>query len=149
YFGLRQLYAYIAPITALEVWQMILSRASLAGTPAVLGQLLGVSVATSVRGFAMAPGTYPDAASVAALVAVASGGVVVLAYGKPDLGSAVVAMGSFALGIYGVIAVGRVGHYVVFHVAPARIAVQPPFHYAGTIPIVVLLCLMIEQVARL
>jgi hypothetical protein len=149
YFGLRRLYAYIAPMSALEVWQMLFARASLGGAPAVLGQLLGFSVATSVRGFAMAPGTYPDAASVVAIAAFASGVVLVLASGKPDLRRAALAMGILALGIYGVIAVGRASHYVMFNQAPARIAAQPHFHYAGTIPIVVLLCLMIEQVARL
>jgi hypothetical protein len=149
YLGLRRLYTYIAPISDVEAWQMNFVRGSLAGVPAVLGQLLGFSVASSVRGFAMAPATYPDAASVAAIAAFASGVALMLAYGEPDLRRAALAMGILALGIYGVIAVGRAYHYVVFHLAPARIAAEPHFHYAGTIPIVVLLCLMIEQVARL
>ena len=148
YLGLRRLYAHIAPISVLEAWQLSFARASLAGVPAVLGQLLGFSVAASVRGFAMVPATYPDAASVAAIAAFASGVALMLAYGEPDLRRAALAMGILALGIYGVIAVGRASHYVLFHLAPARIAAQPHFHNAGTIPIVVLLCLMTEQVAR-
>src|SRR5262249_19615539 len=47
------------------------------------------------------------------------------------------------------IAVGRASYYVLFHIAPASLATWARYHYAGTIPIVVLLCLVVEQAARL
>jgi len=47
---------------------------------------------------------------VAAIVAFASGVALMLAYGRPDLRRAALAMGILALGIYGVIAVGRASH---------------------------------------
>ena len=148
YFGLRHLYASIAPMTVGEALQLAVARASLGGVPRVLAELLGFSVAASVRGFAMAPDTYPDAASMATVAGFAGGVALALAYGEPDVRRAISAMLVLALGIYGVIAVGRASYYVLFHVAPATLAAWPRFHYAGTIPIVVLLCLVAEQAAR-
>ena len=145
YFGLRRLYAYITPLSLEEALQLAFARASLVGAPAVLGQLLGFSVAASVRGFAMAPATYPDAASVAAIAAFASGVALTLAYGEPDLRRALARWGR-ARDIW--------RHRCRARKRRRRLAVsswtaaQPHFHYAGTIPIVVLLCLMTEQVAE-
>ena len=115
----------------------------------MLAQLLGFSVAASVRGFAMSSETYPDAASVVTIAVFGAGVALAFALGEAGVRRAMLAMAVLALGMYGVFAVGRASHYVVFHVAPARIAAQPHYHYAGTIPIVVLLCLAAEQIARL
>jgi hypothetical protein len=149
YIGLRRLYFSMAPMTLVEALQFWFMRASLGGVPRVLAELLGFSVATSVRSFAMAPGTYPDVASMATVAGFAVAGALALVHGETDLRRAMFAMLVLALGMYAVIAVARASFYVIFHLDPAALVTWTRYHYAGTIPIVVLLCLVAEQAARL
>lgn len=54
---------------------------------------------------------------------------------------------ALAAGVYLVIAVGRSGLYAMFHVPPANAAIVDRYHYVGAIPIAVLLCLVLRELA--
>src|SRR5262249_32768975 len=46
------------------------------------------------------------------------------------------------------VAAGRSNLYIMFHVEPDAAARQPRYHYVGTIPLVLLACVMLARAAR-
>jgi hypothetical protein len=58
-------------------------------------------------------------------------------------------MVALALGVYGVIAVGRSNLVTMFNESSVEAAAVPRYHYMGTVPIVVLLCQVLQQVGRI
>ena len=60
-----------------------------------------------------------------------------------------IAMAALAMGVYGVVAAGRAHIYIVFHVPLAKAAAEPRYHYVGTIPIVILICQVLQEVGRI
>jgi len=51
--------------------------------------------------------------------------------------------------VYLVIAAGRANMYAVFKITPENAAIMGRYQYAGTIPVVVLVCMMLQQAGRL
>src|SRR5262249_43376839 len=59
------------------------------------------------------------------------------------------AMVVLALGVYTVIAIGRVSLFVAFHWSLNQVAITARYHYIATIPLVVLLCQILQEVGRI
>lgn len=138
-----------APRTAMQY--AIVSRAADA-IPVMLGHLLAYATAALVLGFFFVPAAHPHVSeiypgrishtAVLALGTLLAGGFW-LADGKRR--RELLAAGILAAGIYGIIALGRAG------LAAGNLtfqAGQPRYHYAGTVPIAVLLCLAVDQLRR-
>src|SRR5262249_22978180 len=62
---------------------------------------------------------------------------------------AMLAMLVLAGGIYLVIALGRAHGYQTFHFPTTRAASVSRYHYAGSLPVTVLLCLVLQQLGQL
>jgi hypothetical protein len=148
YFGLRRLYLLIGPLTMDEAVQEYAALHGLAFVPVTFASLLSYSVAGSILGFLM-PREYPSMASVLAMIAFFAGLGVIMVRADQRTRRAAAAMAVLATGIYLMIAVGRGHMFALFKVSPAAVAQVGRFHYAGSAPVVILICLIVQQVGRL
>jgi hypothetical protein len=146
YFALRRLYVLLGPLPWEERMHESLALHSLPHVPALLGHLLAFSTATTTLGFFLQK-DYPSPAAWAVVVFLMAGVGLVLWRGDRATQRAVLAMIALAAGVYFVIAVGRSGLYAMFHVPPANAAIVDRYHYVGAIPIAVLLCLVLRELA--
>src|SRR5262249_7464729 len=137
----------IAPLSEEEVAQVALSRNGFGAVPLMFAHLLGFSMAGTILGFFL-PGTYPHPVSVIAIAAFGAG--LALAAWRADWPArrSMLAMLALAGGIYLLIALGRAHVYQMFHVPPSRAASMSRFHYAGSVPVTVLWCLVLEQLGQ-
>jgi hypothetical protein len=147
YYASRRLYLLVAPLPFAELLQESLAeRASLRVVLPVVGHLLGFSVASVVLGFFRPP--YPSPACWAAIAAFCAGVGLVVWRGDGLARRAALAMVALATTIYVVIALGRASIYTALKIPPWAIAGYARYHYAATIPIVVLLCLILQHASR-
>src|SRR5262245_23453548 len=148
YFGLRWVANRIEPLPLEELLQEALSLSGFDAVPPMFAHLLGFSMAGTILG-SFLPGTYPHPVSVIAIAAFGAG--LALAAWRADWPArrAMLAMLVLDGGIYLLIALGRAQAFQQFHVPPAQAASESRFHYAGSVPVTVLLCLVLQQLGQL
>ena len=147
YFVARRAYLLIAPLPVPELLAEVVVWFSLFALPPVVAHMLGFSVASVVLGFFRPP--YPSPACWAAIGAFCAGVALVVWRGGWPARRAVLAMVLLATSIYVVIALGRAALYAGLHIPPWAVAGFERYYYVATIPVVVLLCLALQQVGRL
>jgi len=147
YFVLRWVATYIAPLPMEELIQEALTHSGFDTIPPLLGHLLAFVTAGTVLSFFL--GAYPDLRSVVVVVVFAGCLAFALWRGDGAARRAMLAMLVVTGGIYLLIAIGRGHIYQVFHVPPAKAAAVDRYHYAGSLPVAVLLCLVLQQIGRL
>lgn len=147
YFALRRLSVLLAPLPWEERMHEAVALQSLPYVPGMLAHLLAFPTAATILGFFVPP-AYPSAAASALVGFVAAGVGLVLWRGDAATRRTALAMIVLALGAYAVIALGRSGLYAAFDVPPSTAATVTRYHYAGVVPIVVLLCLALRELGR-
>jgi hypothetical protein len=148
YFVLQYLYKQIG---TLAIEEIIHQQAALSGfdaIPPLWAQLLAYSAAGTMLGFFL-PETYPSPAASGAVAMLAAALGLLLWRGSPRTRRLALGTGALWAGIYLMIAAGRGHVYSMLHVPPATAAAVGRYHYAGTIPLVVLLCLVLREAGRL
>jgi hypothetical protein len=148
YFGLRQLYTLVGEIPFEEVLQQRIALSGFEHVPVLLAHLLSYSAGGTLLGFFLPP-TYPSEATSIAVVALAAGLGFLLWRGSWAVRREALAMLALWASVYLVIATGRANMYAVFNIRPESAAIMGRYHYAGTIPLVVLMCMMLQQAGRL
>jgi hypothetical protein len=148
YFGLRALYTLVGEVPVEEVIQQHVALHGFEHIPYLLAHLLIYSAAGTVLGFFL-PATYPSLATSLAMAALVVGTGFLLWRGTWAIRREAVAMIALWVGVYLVIAVGRANIYALFKVSPEMAATVGRYHYAGTIPIVVLVCLILREAGQL
>jgi hypothetical protein len=148
YFAFRRLYPLIGTLSFQERMQEYMAFRGLGALLPMLGHLLAFSIAGATLGFFL-PAAYPSPASWTAVAVVVAGLVLVLARGDAPTRRTALAMIALASAVYLLIAIGRGGAYAMFHITAAQAARVARYHYVGSIPVVVLLCLILRQLGRL
>jgi len=149
YFGLKRLYALLEPLSMAEVLHEYMATHGLRLAPAMLVHLLGFAISGSLLGCFFRPEQYPAARDWLALLVFAVGLGLIAWRGDARTQKTGLAMVALTLGAYAVIAVGRAYVFTSLHRSPAQTAAYLRYHYLGTVPIVVLVCLMLQQVGRI
>jgi hypothetical protein len=149
YFGLRTLSAWIQPLPFSENMQLIAARDGLRDIPRMLLPLVGFAVGGVGLGHAFDPRAFVDARTWVTIALVVVGLGLATWEGDWKTRRAMIAMVALAMGVYGVVAAGRAHIYIVFHFPLAQAAAEPRYHYMGTIPIVILICQVLQQVGRI
>jgi len=110
---------------------------------AMLVFLLGYGAVSLVLTFFYTAGAFPGALPYAALAFFAVGFVLAFARATPRTRRQMLGLLVLTLGSYGIIAAGRA---IFFRLPMMGAAVaQPRYHYVGTIPLTVLLCLILDH----
>jgi len=148
YFGLRTLSGWIQPLSFSENMHLIAAKDGLRDIPWMLLPLIGFAVGGAGLGHAFDPRTFVDARTCVVIAALVLGLGLVAWRGDWKTRRTMIAMAALAVGIYGVVAAGRAHMYIVFHYPLAQAATEPRYHYVGTIPIVILICQVLQQVGR-
>ena len=149
YFGLKRLSALVEPLPAAEFIHEYMAVHGLRFAPAMLAHLLGFAIASSLLGFFFRPDRYPDALDCVAILAFASGLGLIAWRGNRKARRTGLAMVALALGAYAVVAVGRAQISIAVWHSVAQAAAFLRYHYLGTVPIVVLVCQMLQQAGRI
>jgi hypothetical protein len=149
YVGLRVLYTAFEPLSADEAKQQTFLMSGFAAAPALLEHLLGFAVAGTILGFFSTPTDYPGPTTSAAIVTFLAGTVLVAWRGDPLTRRTVLGMLVLCVAAYFVVAVGRSNVFVAYGIEPSRAATTGRYHYLGTIPVVVALCLVLRELGRL
>jgi hypothetical protein len=145
YVGLRVLYTVVGqPLPPEEIFQQRVALSGFEHIPPLAGHLLAYSVAGTLLGFFM-PADYPHPAASVAVVAFAAGVAFTLWRGDRTTRRLVVAMLVLWGGLYVMIAVGRAHIYAVLGMKTTAAAMVGRYHYAGLMPVVVVLCLVLRQ----
>jgi hypothetical protein len=148
YFGLRYLYRQIG---TLSIEELVHQQAALSGfgaIPLFWTHLLSYSAAGTILGFFM-PKPYPNPASLIAVSALLVGTGLVLWRGTARTRRYGLGMAALWAGVYLMVAIGRGHIYALLNVPPATAAAVGRYHYAGTIPLVVLVCLVLREAGHL
>jgi len=148
YIGYRRLAAHLEPPSVEELMQEYILRTGYVWIPAMLAQLLLFASASTMLGFLL-PAVPPTPLTLTLGAAFAAGVVFVLWRGDGRTRRTALAMIALAATIYFAIAAGRAALYAMLEFSPARAASIQRYHYVGSLPIVVLLCLILREVARL
>jgi hypothetical protein len=149
YFGLRELYATLEPLTVEELVQPVVAAQGVRLVPAMLSQLIGFSLTEGVLGYFTVPARYPDWRTGLVVGVVAVGLVVALVQGDRELRQRLLAVGLIAVATYGMVAFGRAALYAAFKIEPARAAIVPRYHYAASLPVIILLALILQTIGQL
>ena len=149
YFALRQAAEWIEPLPFSEQVHRASAASGLWDAPAMLLPLLAFAVGGSALGHFLEPEHFPDARTWLTIAVFAVGLGFVAWRGDSKARRAALAMAALAVGVYGVVAVGRANVYTTFGVPLARAAAEPRYHYVGTIPVVILLCQALVQIGRI
>ncbi len=148
YFAFRRLYALIGTMTLQEALQEYVAVNGLRTFPPMFAHLLAFSVAGTVLGYLL-PAAYPSTPGWVAIAAFAAGVGLVLVHGDWMTRRTALAMIALAAAAYFLIAAGRSSTYALFDIGPARAAHVARYHYVGSIPVVILLCLILREIGRL
>ena len=149
YFGLRSLSAWIQPLSFSENMHLIAARDGLRHIPRMLLPLVGVAVGGVGLGHAFDPRTFVDARTWVTIALLIAGLGLSAWRGDWKTRRTMIAMTALAVGVYAIIAAGRAHVYLMFHYPLAKAAAEPRYHYVGTIPIVILICLVLQEVGRI
>jgi hypothetical protein len=144
YLAYRQLYAVLVePLSPEEVAARPGGIGAMPHALAAVAALVAFSASEYVRNFFSAGGAYPDRATAPVMAALA-GGVGLLCWrGRPDIRRTAVAMASLCVGVYLSIAIARSRADLI------PIATQQRYHYVAAIPVVILVCLILQEVGRI
>src|SRR4029450_8184264 len=112
-----------------------------------LYELLGVSVDVSLRSFFFSPADQPTVVTLVTWTLVGTGLVVLVWRGDTATRRVVLAILALAVGVYGMIAVGR-PPVPGSGLTRQWLAARPRYHYVGGIPIVVLIGLGLAALGR-
>jgi len=148
YFGQQYLFRQIG---TLSVEEQVHQQAALSGFSAIplfWVHLLLYSSAGTILGFFM-PKEYPSLAAWIALSALVAGTGFLLWRGGARTRRYALGVAALWAGIYLMIAIGRGHIYALLNVAAARAATVGRYHYAGTIPLAILLCLVLREAGHL
>ena len=148
YFVLQYVYKQIGTLSIQELVHQQAAFSGFDAIPPLWAQLLSYSAAGTMLGFFL-PKSYPSPAAWGAVVALAAGLGVLLWRGSARTRRLALAMTVLWAGVYLMIASGRGHIYAMMHVPASTAATVGRYHYAGTIPLVVLLCLVLREVGRL
>jgi hypothetical protein len=149
YFGLRTLSGWIQPLPLPESMQLMAARTGLRDVPLMLLPLIGFAVGGAGLGHAFDPGKFVDARTWVMIAALVLGLGLAAWRGDWRTRRTMIAMAALAVSVYGVVAVGRAHMYIVFAYPLAKAATEPRYHYVGTIPIVILICQVLQQIGRI
>lgn len=149
YFGLRRLYGFIGEMPMEELFHQQMAFSGFGHAPVLLGHLLLHSSASALLGVFMPPVVGEEAAPWIAAGLFAAAVVLLLWQASWPTRRAAVAMAALWGGTYLAIAVGRANLFAVLHIEPPVAAASGRYHYAAAIPLVVLLCLVLQQLGRL
>lgn len=149
YVGARAIADRFEPLAFSEKMQHAMVMNGIWAAPLMLIPLLGVAIGATALGHWFVPARFVDGPTVTACVLFVLGLGVTAWRGDARVRRTAMAMLILAIGIYGVLAVGRAGPYAVFNVPFVRAASEPRYHYLGTIPVVVLACLALRETGRL
>jgi hypothetical protein len=150
YFGLRRVYGFIGEMPVEELFQQQIAFSGGFGrAPALFGHLLLHSGAAAVLGPFMPRVVGAEAAPWIAAGVLALAVLLVLWQASWPTRRAVVALAALWSATYLAIALGRANLFALFHIEPAEAASSGRYHYAAAIPLILLLCLLLQQVGRL
>lgn len=149
YAALRALSTLIAPLSYEESIQQALLTSHLGAVPAMFAHLLGFVGSSTVLGFFLPAGGYPDLACGAALVALAGGMGLVAWRGDALARRTLLGMLALPAAVYLVIAVARSSIYAGSTMPLSEAAATTRYHYVGPMLVVVTVCLMLNELARL
>ncbi len=113
--------------------------------PAMLFHLISYAGERLVLGFFPQPEHYPSVVSYAiaiALLAISTGLMIAV---RGSVRRQVLAAWVLVVGCYAMIAIGRVGFYNLYPSIEVMVA-QARYHYAGTFPLAIVLCLALDRV---
>jgi hypothetical protein len=149
YVWLRVLYPVLGqPLPPEELFQQRVALSGFEHIPPLAGHLLMYSVAGTLLGFFM-PADYPHPDATVTVVVFAAGVGFTLWRGDSATRRLVVAMLALWGGLYVMIAAGRAHMFAVFKTAPTEAAMSGRYHYAGLVPLVVVLCVVLRQLGAL
>ena len=147
YVAYRRLFAiFIEPLSPIELTIQPAGLDTLPRTLAGVAALVGYSASEYTRSFFWAVRAYPDRASPLVLGVLAAGLGLLCWRGSEATRRAAVAMVTLCFVVYLVIALGRINF------TPGTLitlAGQQRYHYLGAIPIVILVCLAVQEVGRI
>lgn len=119
---------------ALQLWASI---------PSNLLHLIAYGLVRLVLGFAFDPALYADWMSYAVIGGLTFWGLIVAWRSPGQIRRALAACTALALGCYGMIILGRVAFFNAY--STSVMAIQPRYHYAGLIPLTIVLCLLLNH----
>jgi hypothetical protein len=143
YFGDRSVDAMLEPVSIEELIGRDISLARLLGGRHMLPDLVAAGIDTALRSFFVSFSQPPGWARALTLGLFGAGLLLLLWRGDTTTRRAVLGMTILCLAVYTPIAVGRSGF-----VDPRALAIQTRYHYVGTLPIVVLACLVLGHLGR-
>jgi len=147
YVAYRRLYpVFIEPLSPEELNDQPAGLDALPRTLAGVAALVGYSASEYTRSFFWAVRAYPDRATQVVIGILAAGLGLLCWRGSVATRRTAVAMVSLCLGVYLVIALGRIGFLGANLIT---LAAQHRYHYVGAIPIVILVCLAVQEVGRI
>jgi hypothetical protein len=148
YYGTRYLFTLVGQ---LSIEEAVHQRAALSGFDAIppfWGHLLAYSASGTVLGFFLSK-AYPSPLVWSTLVVLVLALGVIVWRGSMRTRRLALAMLVLWTGIYLMIAAGRAHIYSLLHVPAVAAAMVGRYHYAGTIPLVIVVCLALWEVGRL
>jgi hypothetical protein len=149
YFAFRRLYPLVAPLSYQENLTEYLAVHGLQFTPPMFVHLLGFSIAGTTLGAFLPPSAYPSPAAWGAIVAYLCGLGILFWRGDGAARRTTMALMALAVAIYVLIASGRSVTYALFNISAASAGRVARYHYAGSLPVAIILCLILQQVGRL
>ncbi|HKA29002.1 MAG TPA: hypothetical protein VKH82_06490 [Candidatus Binatia bacterium] len=111
--------------------------------PSSIPELVANGVDSGLRSFFVTFSQPPGLTRTVTLALFGAGLLLLLWRGDPATRRAVLAMGLLCIAIYGAIAIGR-----SIFLDPNALAITTRYHYVGTLPIVILACLVVGQLAH-
>jgi len=141
YLGDRSLHARLEPVLIQELIAGNISLARILGARHMVPDLLAAGIDSSLRSFFVSSSQLPGWGRTVTLVLFGAGLLLLLWRSDMKTRRVVLGMTTLCLAAYIPIAVGRYGF-----VDPR--AVQPRYHYVGSLPIVVLACLILGHLGR-
>jgi hypothetical protein len=148
YFAFRRLYPLLAPLTFQENMQEYIALHGLASVPPMLVHLLGFSIAGTTLGLLLRR-PYPSPECWIAIAAYLCGLGVLFWRGDARTRRTALAMMALAISVYVLIAAGRSSTYAMFSISAAAAARVARYHYVGSLPVAIVLCLILQQLGRL
>jgi hypothetical protein len=145
YFAVKRLYGLFEPLPFSELFHESLAASGLLAAPPMVMHLLGFAVSGVMLGY-YSSGIYPDMLHLVSIAGFALGLGLLAWRGNRRARRAALAMVVLAVGTYAVIGIARVKVYKGLSAAQAAAWLR--YHYQGTIPIAVLLCLILDQIAQ-
>lgn len=149
YFALKRLAASFEPLTTSELFAQVAAETGLWVAPAMVPPLVGVGISGLILGYLFDPRRYPDLRDWAVIVMFATGLALIAWRATWPRRRQALAMVVLALGVYTVIAIGRASVFIAFHASLTQAAITERYHYIAAIPLVVLLCQILQEAGRI